>query len=162
MFFDIVFFVGYDCLVPGLPPHTFFIALEKKLKKVFAILVAVMIAFGLTACDIDDAQVASQNLSKSADNFEIERRVVFFNGITDKYLLSIEGLCSITDQGNQLEVTCKVGEDEYKKHFLGLSDNVSYFIEQLEASEADAYRYRVTFKPEVIIPDIDLRTSNDK
>lgn len=132
------------------------------MKKVFAIGAAVMIAFGLTACDIDDAQVASQNLSKSADNFEIERRVVFFNGITDKYLLSIEGLCSITDQGNQLEVTCKVGEDEYKKHFLGLSDNVSYFIEQLEASEADAYRYRVTFKPEVIIPDIDLRTSNDK
>lgn len=120
-----------------------------------------MIAVGLTAC-ADDARVASQNLSKSADNFEIERRVVFFNGITDKYLLSIEGLCSITDQGNQLEVTCKVGDEEYKKHFLGLSDNVSYFIEQLESSEVDAYRYRVTFKPEVIIPDIDLRTSNDK
>ena len=115
----------------------------------------------LTAC-ADDADVASRNNAKAADNFEIERRVVFLNGITDEYLLTIEGLCSITDDGNQLEVMCKVGDDEYKKHFLGLSDNVTYFIEQLEPSNDDAYRYRVTFKPEVIIPDIDLRTSNEE
>lgn len=115
----------------------------------------------LTAC-ADDAHVASRNNAKAADNFEIERRVVFLNGITDQYLLTIEGLCSITDDGNQLEVMCKVGDDEYKKHFLGLSDNVTYFIEQLEPSNDDAYRYRVTFKPEVIIPDIDLRTSNEE
>src|SRR5690606_35325766 len=113
----------------------------------------------LTAC-AEDADVASRNNAKAADNFEIVRRVVFLNGITDEYLLTIEGLCSITDDGNQLEVMCKVGDDEYKKHFLGLSDNVTYFIEQLEPSNDDAYRYRVTFKPEVIIPDIDLRTSN--
>ena len=70
------------------------------------------------------------------------RRVVFLNGVTDTYLLSIEGLCSIEDQQNQLEVTCEVSDGEYKKHFLGLSDNVTYFAEQLDAAPVSAYHYR--------------------
>lgn len=108
----------------------------------------------LSACSTD-ADVVSANLSKAAEQFEIERRVVFLNGITDTYMLSIEGLCSIEDQGIQLEVTCKLGPDEYKKHFLGLSDNVTYFVEQLEPADVSEYRYRVIFKPQVILPDID-------
>ena len=112
----------------------------------------------LTSC-INDAQIASNNLSRAADNFEIMRRVVFLNGITDTYLLSIEGLCSIEDQGRQLEVTCAVGPREYKKHFLGLSDNVTYFAEQLTSARVSTYHYRVVFKPQTIIPDVDFRGS---
>jgi hypothetical protein len=116
---------------------------------------------GLTACSSNDADVVSKNLSTDADNFKIARRVVFFNGITDKYLLTIEGYCSLGnhDDPGQLTVTCKTGEDQYKKHFLGLSDNVSYFVEQTESAYADRFHYKVTFKPEAIVPDIDLRTS---
>ncbi|MDV2477184.1 hypothetical protein F8M49_20915 [Rhodococcus zopfii] len=97
----------------------------------------------------------SQNLSKAADQFEIERRIVFFNGITDTYLLTIEGRCSIKDENRQLEVTCKTAGNEYKKHFLGLSDNVSYVAEQIESANVSADHYRVIFKPEVVIPDVD-------
>lgn len=122
--------------------------------------IVLLLMFGLTACP-SDADVVSENLSKAADQFEIQRRVVFFNGITDTYLLTVEGLCSILDEGHQLEVTCKVSKDSYKKHFLGLSDNVSYFVEQLEGKNVSKYHYRVVFKPEVIVPDIDLRTSSD-
>lgn len=119
-----------------------------------------VLIFGLTGCfGDDDADVVSENLSKAADNFEVDRRVVMFNGITDEYLLVIEGACSIEDQGNQLEVTCKVGEKDYKKHFLGLSDNVSYFVEQGDPVEASAMHYRVTFKPQSILPDPDFRGS---
>lgn len=105
-----------------------------------------------------DATIASHNLSKAADMFEVNRRVVFFNGITDTYLLSIEGLCSITADGvdRQIEVTCKTGPGSFKKHFLGLSDNVSYFVEHLEDTEASVYHYRVIFKPQSIVPDVDL------
>lgn len=122
--------------------------------------VALVFGFFVASCS-NDADVASHNLSQAADNFEIERRVVFFNGITDKYLLSIEGLCSITADAMdaQLEVTCKTGPSQYKKHFLGLSDNVSYFVEQVEAANVSAYHYRVTFKPQEILPDIDFRGS---
>lgn len=127
-------------------------------KKILAGLLIVGMGLLLTGCPHDDdADVASKNLSTAADNFEILRRVVFFNGITDTYLLSIEGFCSINDQGNQLEVTCKLGDDQFKKHFLGLSDNVSYFVEQLESANVSTSHYRVIFKPSVIVPDIDVR-----
>ena len=111
-----------------------------------------------------DADVASKNLSVAADQFEIDRRVIFFNGITDTYLMTIEGRCSIKADGvdSQLEVTCKLGEGQYKKHFLGLSDNVSYFVEQLQVADAGEYRYRVIFKPESIVPAFDLETSGDE
>lgn len=121
-------------------------------------LIAVILAASLlTGCD--DAQIASNNLSKAAQNFEINRRIIFYNGITDAYMLTIVGRCAIEDEMNQLEVTCKTGDDQFKKHFLGLSDNVTYFAEQLEAVHASAYHYRVTFKPQVIKPDIDFRGS---
>lgn len=120
--------------------------------RILAILAAPLV---LSACT--DADLASANLSKAADNFEVDRRVIFYNGITGGYLLSIEGRCSIEDQSKQLEVTCKTGVDRYKKHFLGLSDNVTYFAEQLEGKDVSVYHYRVIFKPQTIIPDVDFR-----
>ncbi len=129
-------------------------------RKLIATIVAMLLAAVSLAACANDSETVSHNLSQDADNFKVHRRVVFFNGITDKYLLSIEGYCSITDEGNQLEVTCKVGESTYKKHFLGLSDNVSYFVEQLEPIESDPYRYKVVFKPETIVPDVEPRTSD--
>ena len=116
---------------------------------------------GTTAGCSSDADVVSENLSKAAENFEVNRRIVMFNGITDEYLMVITGTCSIEDSGDQLEVTCKVGKGEYKKHFLGLSDNVSYFVEQGEAVKASANHYRVTFKPQTIVPDVDFRGGTD-
>lgn len=126
--------------------------MTKKIVAVAAIFAAGVV---LSSCTDTDADIVSANISKESDQFKIDRRVVFFNGITDKYLLSIEGKCSIKDDNRQLEVTCKTGEDEYKKHFLGLSDNVSYFVEQLEGAEVSRYHYKVIFKPEAIIPDVD-------
>lgn len=118
---------------------------------------AVIGVAALSACT--DADVASRNLSKAADMFEVNRRVVFYNGITGDYILSVEGLCSLGnyDKGGELTVTCKTGPDQFKKHFLGLSDNVTFFAEQLESKNVSAYHYRVIFKPQTIIPDVDFR-----
>lgn len=112
----------------------------------------------LTGCG-RDADIASRNLSVAADQFQIDRRVVFYNGITGEYMLTVEGRCSLgnNDSAGQLTITCKTGEDVYKKHFLGLSDNVTYFVEQLEPKKVSAYHYKVIFKPQSIIPDVDLK-----
>lgn len=118
-------------------------------------------AMVLMAGECDDAQIASRNLSKAADNFEIERRIVFYNGITDRYIAVVEGRCSITDDAGQLEVTCKVGPDKFKKDFLGLSDNVTYFAMQTELADVSTYHHRITFKPQTILPDVDFRGSID-
>jgi hypothetical protein len=112
----------------------------------------------LTGCT-NDADVASANLSIAADNFQIARRIVFYNGITGDYMLSMQGLCSLGnhDAAREVTVTCKLEDGTYKKNFLGLSDNVTYFAEQLDGANVSARRYKVIFKPSTIIPDIDIR-----
>lgn len=106
-----------------------------------------------------DADVASRNLSKAADQFEVTRRIVFYNGITGDYVLTIQGLCSLgnADKAREVSVTCKTGPSDYKKHFLGLSDNVTFFVEQIDGVKASPYQYRVVFKPLAIVPDIEIR-----
>ena len=122
-----------------------------------------LIMFGIMAVIVagcSEASTVNHNIDKAADTFEVNRRIVFFNGITDKYLLTLEGLCSlnVTDE-KTLRVTCKTDKDEYKRHYLGLSDNVSYFVEQIDGANVDPFHYRVIFRPESIVPDIDLQTS---
>ncbi|MBF0786160.1 hypothetical protein E4T80_11885 [Muribacter muris] len=116
-----------------------------------------LIGLGISACD--DAEVATHNLKKAADNFEVNRRIVFYNGITDSYILTIEGRCSIdlNQSKTAFNVICKTGTSDFKRHTLVLSDNTTAFVEQLDPIKASAYHYRVTFKPSAIIPDIDVR-----
>jgi hypothetical protein len=125
------------------------------MKKILLVLFLLIIL--LTSCN-SEANVASNNVSRAADQFEIMRRIVFYNGINGDYVLVIEGLCSLGnfDEMGELSVTCKTGSSEYKKHYLGLSDNVTYFAEQLEPAKANAYHYRVIFRPTTIIPDVEI------
>lgn len=127
------------------------------MKRIVSALALIGVAAGLVACT--DADIASSNLSTAADNFQIQRRIVFYNGITGDYMLTVEGLCSLGnyDKARELSVTCKTGPSQYKKHFLGLSDNVTYFAEQVEAADASAYHYRMIFKPAAILPDIEVK-----
>ena len=128
-------------------------------------LMAVSFLTVLTGCS--DADLASYNLSRSADNFEVLRRIVFYNGITNEYILSIEGLCSFENESggdmgtNQVSVVCKQGDDKFVKHALGLSDNVTYFSEQMKAEAVSTYHYRVYFKPQAILPDIDFKGKSE-
>ncbi|HSE45049.1 MAG TPA: hypothetical protein VLA89_06940 [Gemmatimonadales bacterium] len=129
------------------------------MKKLIALVLSLLAVLALAGC-ASDADVVSANISKDADFFRVPRRVVFYNGITDSYMLTIEGYCSLgnSDAAGQLTVTCKVGPgDQYKKHFLGLSDNVTYFVEQLDPATVNPDHYKVVFKPSVIVPDIEVK-----
>ena len=70
--------------------------------------------------------------------------------------MSIEGKCSVEFHTDKFEVTCKIGDGQYVKHYLGRADNVFPFVEQLQTADVSTFRYKVIFKPTVIIPDIDL------
>jgi len=124
-------------------------------KKIISSIVLAATMVTTVGCETD-AKVASRNIAKAAEQFEIYRRVVFFNGITDAYILQIEGACSIEDHAGQLEVTCKRHDGKFVKHHLGLSDNVSYFSEQMTNANVSTLRHRVIFKPLNILPNIDL------
>lgn len=116
-----------------------------------------IIGFGIAACD--DARVVTHNLTKAADNFEVNRRIVFYNGVTDSYILTIEGKCSVdlNQSKTAFNVICKTGNKEFKRHTLLLSDNTTAFVEQIEPNKLSTDFYRVTFKPSVIVPNIDVR-----
>jgi hypothetical protein len=123
----------------------------------------ILIAAGLLVSVISlgctsDAFVARANLERSEQNFELFRRVVFYNGINGEYILTIEGrLAIIVDVDGDLVVTVKTDDGTYLKHYLGLSDNVTYFSEQLQAKAVSTQNYRVIFKPSTIIPAVELR-----
>jgi len=120
-------------------------------------LLAALAALALVSCQ-QESDVAAYNVSAAAHNFEVNRRAVFYNGITGDYILTIEGLLSVTDNGHKLDVIVKTGPRDYKKHYLGLSDNVTYFVEQVDSVSADPYHYRVIFRPTTVIPDIEVQT----
>lgn len=116
---------------------------------------------GMEGCT-RQSEVVSENLSVAADNFEINRRIEFYNAITNTYMLEVKGRCSIKPGQNvtgEIAVICKTGPDAYKKHYLGPSNNVTYFMEQLDSADVSAYNYSVTFNPQVVVPDVVVQGS---
>lgn len=122
-------------------------------------LVALMGAavLGLAACT-SDAQVASDNISVEADNFRVARHIVGVDLYTGEYLLEIVGYCNIhvDREDKQLEVTCKVGKDSFQKHYLGFSDNSTYTVQQLDKSKVSTDHYTFVFKPQTLIPNLEI------
>jgi uncharacterized lipoprotein YajG len=123
------------------------------MKKIMSMIIAAVALSMIAGCS-SDSEVASYNVSQDAHQFKVFRRVVFYNGITDTYILSIEGYCSVTTEDGRLAVIIKTDNGTYLKHYLGLSDNVTYFCEQIAPSNVNASTYRVLFKPLSIVPDV--------
>lgn len=115
----------------------------------------------LSACSAADT--VSRNISKDSDEFRVVRRVVFYNSITDKYMMEMVGNISVNvDRDNVIEVIAKIGPDKYQKHYLGLSDNVTYTVEQIGTADVSEYKYKMIFKPEKIVPiDIEYKKGEE-
>jgi hypothetical protein len=127
-----------------------------RIKNLLLVLVCFVSAF-VVGC-INDADTARYNLEREEQNFNVFRRVVFYNGINGEYILTIEGRLAITiDTDGDLVVTVKTENGTYLKHYLGLSDNVTYFSEQLESKAVSTSHYKVIFKPSVIVPVVEVR-----
>lgn len=123
-----------------------------KKKVLSAIIVGLLLGTGLVGCT--EANTVSTNISREADNFNVTRRLVVINGRTDTIIFSLVGNFSITvdQEDNQLEVIAEVRDGVYRKHFIGLSDEIQYFVEDVGDNEVSKYRYEVEFMPESIIP----------
>jgi hypothetical protein len=127
------------------------------MKKIRYIALGLALVIGLAACaGTSAADRANKNLSKAAENFEVQRRIVGINGITDNVLFTVEGFCSIEKFNGQLDAICKVSKHSVERTSLGLSDNVTYLITQLAPEKVDFYRPRIIFRPKSFVPDVDL------
>lgn len=124
---------------------------------IFLVLLTVSL---LTGCGefTDDSRAVNYNLNRDEQNFREFRRVVFYNGITGEYILQIEGYMALNiDMDGDLVVTVKQSDGTFLKHYLGLSDNVTYFSESLNPRYVDDKHYKVIFKPSVIVPTVEIR-----
>ena len=126
----------------------------KKSRIILALLSVLLTVTVFTGCETE-AQRVSYNLSQQADNFNIVRQLTVINCIESDVLFQMTGKMSITADraDNQLEI---IVEDNgtYVKHFVGLSDNVTYVVEDLNlgANEVNKYKYTLNFNPKMWIP----------
>lgn len=127
-------------------------------KKIIAAALGVA-AFGalLTGCT-SDADVASENIAKSAEQFEVQRTIVMVSGMTGKTIGYAEGRCSFEyPSSNRVDLTCKYGPNQYRKHTWIKGNLDSVVVTQEQPIDASVYHTRVIIKPENLIPEFDLQ-----
>lgn len=127
-------------------------------KKLYSIVAVAMLTIALfTGCS--QADRVSENLSKEADNFNDIRQITVINCLQGDVLFQMTGKMSIEADvnDNQLEVVVEDENGEYKKHFIGLSDNVTYVVEDITAGDVSNYKYTLNFNPEMWVP-VEVKT----
>ncbi len=122
-------------------------------KKIVSIILAATMAASVAGCGTEASRV-SYNLSQQADNFNDVRQVTVINCLQGDVLFQMTGKMSITADraDNQLEVVVEDENGEYKKHFIGLSDNVTYVVEDITTGDVNKYKYTLNFNPKMWIP----------
>ncbi len=125
----------------------------KKMMKKTAIFIGLFGLLLLTGCE-SEAEKVSYNLSQQADNFNVIRQLTVINCIEGDVLFQMTGKMSITADvaDNQLEVIVEDEDGSYKKHFIGLSDNVTYVVEDLGGNDVSKYKYTLNYNPKMWIP----------
>lgn len=124
------------------------------MKKIIIAMVSVLImVLVLTGCETEASRV-SYNLSQEADNFNDVRQVTVINCLQGDVLFQMTGKMSITADtaDNQLEIVVEDEYGKYKKHFIGLSDNVTYVVEDITSDDVSQYKYTLNFNPKMWIP----------
>lgn len=121
------------------------------MKKVIVIIACVVI---MTLAGCSESARVSYNLSKEADNFNVIRQLTVINCIEGDVLFQMTGKMSITADraDNQLEIIVENENGKYEKHFVGLSDNVTYVVEDMGESKVNKYKYTLNFNPKMWIP----------
>lgn len=123
------------------------------MKKLYLMLVTILAILVFTGCDTQASRV-SYNLSQEADNFNNVRQITVINCLKGDVLFQMTGKISITADttDNQLEIVVEDEGGKYKKHFIGLSDNVTYVVEDITSDEVSNYKYTLNFNPSMWIP----------
>ena len=124
------------------------------MKKSGILLIAMMVAVMTLFAGCTEADRVSRNLSQEADNFNDIRQITVINCLQGDVLFQMTGKMSITadTEDNQLEIVVEDENGEYKKHFIGLSDNVTYVVEDITSDDVNQYRYTLNFNPKMWLP----------
>lgn len=123
------------------------------MKKFLTVMLMVCMLGCLGGCSTEADRV-SYNISQQADNFNTVRQITVINCLQGDVVFQMTGKMSIKADiaDNQLEVTVEDENGNYKKHFIGLSDNVTYVVEDITDGDVDKYKYTLNFNPKMWIP----------
>lgn len=121
-------------------------------KRIHLILITLAVMIILGGCSDRQATKVSYNVSKEADNFNVIRRLTVINARTDKPMFELIGAFSFELQSNRIIVTVETGQNEYKKHSVGLTEWTLWVVEDIGGASVDRFRYEVNFLPEMIMP----------
>ena len=123
------------------------------MKKLIIVLTILLTVGCFTGCQTQADRV-SYNLSLEADNFNNVRQVTVINCLQGDVLFQMTGRISITADttDNQLEIVVEDEYGKYKKHFIGLSDNVTYVVEDITSDDVSNYKYTLNFNPKMWLP----------
>jgi hypothetical protein len=133
------------------------------MKKVLS-LVAVLLVLSIlmvTGCQRQSDKV-SYNLSLEADNFNVTRKLTIINTRAEdgaaSILFQMVGNFSIEKEADgDLAV---IGEDydgRFYKHFVCLSRDITYIVEQTRNESVEKHKFTINFNPEMLIP-IEIET----
>lgn len=106
----------------------------------------------LTGCS--EAKRVSSNLSQESDNFNVVRKVTVIDAITNDVMFQMSGRMSIKadTKDKQLEIVVENAKNKYQKHIIGLSDNVSYIVEDVDVPNVSKYKYEINYNPKMWVP----------
>lgn len=125
-------------------------------KRIVGIIALAVLTVGVLAGCETQASRVEYNLTQEADNFNIVRQLTVINCLQGDVLFQMTGRMSITAdvEDNQLEIIVENEDGNYTKHFVGLSDNVTYTIEDLNLGKNDIkkYKYTLNFNPNMWLP----------
>lgn len=131
-------------------------------RRIIAVTAAVVLAVGLAGCT-SDADKASENISTAAEAFEVQRKLIATNGINGQIMLLAEGRCSFEHPSDiRIDITCKYGPDEYRRHTYFKGDQDQIVITQEEPIDVSEYHSRIVIKPQNILPEFDIMVGEDK
>lgn len=125
------------------------------MKKTAIVSLLLVLCISLCSC-ISTVSTVNHNLNVEANEFGILRRITVYNARTDLVILEMEGYMALTNNStSELVVTCKTGENMYKKNYVYLNEYTLYVVEDINGTEVDPYHYKVVFYTKT--PDFDVR-----
>lgn len=135
---------------------------RKKLKSVAGAGVLGLAAIGLLAGCVSDADRSSENVSKKAEQFEVQREIIGINTRSGEYLFHYVGRCSVESGSGEssmkgyMEIMCKHGPDDYRKHYELEATDVHIHTTQLEPIDVSVYHTKIIIKPQNLIPEFSI------
>lgn len=131
--------------------------MKKIINSLICVLIALTFVLAFAGCKMSEADKVNYNISKQSQYFESERRVTVYNARTDKVIMYVEGYIDISNNGtDELVVTAKIGNNQYKKNYVYLNEYTLYVVEDITGTHTDPYHYKLYFHTD-ILPSVEVK-----